>query len=193
MTQPHHYTRADDDLIRRYYHSKEITNTELARRIGVSWGALKYHAACLGLTRANVNRRWQHFTAEEDAVVIDMAGNYSIGSIAAKLKRSPQAIHDRIRKLNISGHITARENWYTLDDAAQVLGVSTVTVRELIRRGNLKAQTHWGKQTGFDNGTEVWHITRDSLREYIRSCPHSLRNRPFDIVQIVDILAGVKT
>lgn len=192
MTQPHHYTKADDDLIRRYYNSKEITNTELARRIGVTWGALKYHAACLGLARANVNRRWRHFTAEEDATITSMAGNYSIGSIAAKLGRSPQAIIDRMSKLQVRGGIAEREDWYTLEDASEILGASTMTVRELIRRGSLKAQTHWGKATGYYTGSEVWHITRDSLRDYIRRHPQALRNRPFDIVQIVDILAGVK-
>ena len=191
MTQPHHYTEADNNLIRRYYNSKEVTNTELARRIGVTWPALKYHAACLGLTRANINRRWRHFTAEEDDIVIAMAGNYAINSIAAKLKRSPQAVMDRMSKLKVSGGIGAREDWYTLEDAAAVLGCSTTTMRELIRRGQLSAQTHWGKATAF-NGSEVWHITRDSLREYIRSHPTALRNRQFDIVQVVDILAGVK-
>jgi len=192
MTQPHHYTKADDDLIRRYYNSKEITNAELARRIGVTWGALKYHAACLGLTRTNVNRRWRHFTAEEDKIITTMAGNYAVSSIAAKLKRCPQSILDRMRKLEVSGSYTARENWYTLEDVAVILGISETSVRNMVRQKVLKANTFWGKTPTWGCGRESWRITRESLREYIRRNPQALRNRPFDIVQIVDILAGVK-
>lgn len=192
MTQPHHYTQADDNLIRRYYNSKEITNTELARRVGVSWGALKYHAACLGLTHTNINRRWRHFTTEEDETITNMAGNYAIGTIATKLGRCPQSIQDRLHKLQVSGNMTARENWYTLEDVAQVLGISVMTARDMVKRGTLKADTFWGKATTWSGGRESWHITREALREFIRSHPHTLRNRQFDVVQVVDILAGVK-
>lgn len=190
--KPHHYTKSDDDLIRRYYNSGEMTNTELAQRVGVSWGALKYHAACLGLSHANINRRWRHFTDYEDNFIIENAGNLSVSSIAQRLSRSPQAILDRMSKLQVKGGMTEREDWYTLDDASRILGASTTTVRELIRRGNLKAQTHWGKETAIFAGRECWHITREALREYIRSHPTALRNRQFDIVQVVEILAGVK-
>ena len=188
----HHYTPEDDAMIRRYYNSGEMQNKDLAAKLGVTGPALKYHASCLGLTRRNIMRTFRRFDEQDDITIHKMVGDYTIGSIAERLGRSPQAILDRMSHLGLRCSAESRDGWYTCSDVAMILGMNDTTVRNMIRRGTIKARTHWGKETAYGGGRECWHITREDLREFICKYPTTLNGRPVDFVQLVDVLAEVK-
>lgn len=188
----HHYTPDDDAMIRRYYNSKDMTNSALAQKLGVTGPALKYHASCLGLTRRNILRRFRRFDEQDDNTIHQMVGEYTIGSIAERLKRSPQSILDRMSYLGLRCSAESRDGWYTCSDVAMILGMNDTTVRNIIKRGMIKARTHWGKETAYGGGRECWHISREALREFICTYPTVLNGRTVDFVQLVDVLAEVK-
>jgi hypothetical protein len=73
-----------------------------------------------------------------------------------------------------------------------ILGMNDTTVRNMIKRGAIKARTHWGKETAYGGGRECWHITREALRDFICAYPTALNGRTVDFVQLVDVLAEVK-
>jgi len=188
----HHYTPDDDALIRRYYNSGEMRHKELAAKLGVTGPALKYRAACLGLTRRNIMRTFRRFDEQDDITIHKMAGEYTIGSIAERLNRSPQAILDRMSYLGLRCSAESREGWYTCSDVALILGMNETTVRNMIKRGMLKAHTHWGKETAYGSGRECWHVAREALKDFICKYPTTLNGRQVDFVQLVDVLAEVK-
>ena len=190
MSSPHSYTEEQLALIRRYYNSGEMSHKKLAATIGTTGSALKWKAGCLGLTRSNVQHSFRRFTPAEDEILMEMAGQYNISSIAVKVKHTPQAVQDRLRYLRISYNTTNRDGWYTLSDAAQIFGMSTQTVRKLIDSGEIKARTFYNDKPKTMYG-EVWQISKESLRAYVRKHPHQLNGRKVDMINLVEILVGV--
>ena len=189
MSKPHAYTEADIDLIRHYYTSREMPLCKLAKTIGISYASLKWKAACLGLSRPNVNGAFR-FTPEQDETMMQMAGQYNVSSIATKVGRSPQAVRDRMQYLGISYEISNRDEWYTCDDVAKILGMGQDTVRRLIHDKVLKSQPFHKDNPATMHG-EAWQISKAALRDYIRRHPHQLRGRKIDMINLVEILAGV--
>jgi len=190
MSSPHSYTEADLALLHRYYNSGEMSHAKLAITIGISYGALKWKAACLGLARTNVQRTYARFTDADDKIMISMVGDHTIGAIAARVGRSPCAVSDRLQYLGVSYNTTSRDGWYTLTDVAQILGMSENTVRRLIRNGAIKAKLFYGNKSKTMSGN-VWQVSKDTLRDYIRKHPRQLNGRRIDMISLVEILAGV--
>lgn len=117
-------------------HGKLITQCiRVQRQAKATSGIIRVHRLD---TLLEVAQRWKsgskrHWTDEEDDMLCDMLGRFSMDFICRKLNRSEHAIQCRMKMLGT----TPRTNsgWYTTHDAARALHCSPTTVKNWISRG----------------------------------------------------------
>ena len=101
------------------------------------------------------------------------------------MDRSLEAVASHARKLGLS--LRERHGWYTQEEVAEILRVQHQWVKARIDSGALKFQ--W-------TGTRIGphrrrRISRRSLRAFIRRYANELIGRDFDLLEVVDVLAGL--
>ncbi len=113
MTSRRFLSSSEIDYIRVNY---DGTNAqELSKRFGVKLSAIKYQIYKAGL--APLRHRW---TKDEEELLSEYIGRYSIGEIAHKLKRSKNSIAVKAKRLHYS---RARYQSYNKQDIYEMLGV----------------------------------------------------------------------
>jgi hypothetical protein len=180
----HHWTSEEEMIVRRDYKGTDKSAELIAAKLGVSFHAVKNKAQQLGINP--VLGRW---TRHEEEMLEDMAGKYSPNVIAQKMRRSPNAIVVRMKRLHLS---RARDGWYTKKDACVILGVDDHWIQRRIDDGKLKATYHIPGCKPKQRCGYMWHITKDDLKDFIRRYPEELTGRNLDVVQFVEVLAGVR-
>ena len=180
----HRWTEGDLEIVRCQYDGTGLSAMAIANKLGVTVNAVKGKVARLGLGKV-VHRPW---TAKEDERLRKLSGEISIARISQRMGRSINSVAVRCKRLKLSRR--HHHGWFTKTEVAEILGKDHKWVQTRIDNGSLPA-THHAKVEPQQNGGSVWHISEKDLKKYIRCYCSELNGRNVDLVQIVDILAGV--
>jgi len=187
LRKPHHWTEDEDLIIRREYRHDRASADRLAARFGVDYNSMHHRIRRLGITRSNRRVRW---TAKMDDKLALLLPKHPIAKVARMLGLGIGPVARRAYLQGISRR--NREGWYTKKDVCQVCGVDHLLVQAWIDSGSLKASWHNGERPSGSGGQAKWHIEASDLRDFIRRCPDDLQGRMVDMVQLVEVLAGIK-
>ena len=182
--QYHHWTEADDDMVRREYDGTWQSADRIALKLGVTYGAVKARTMRLGVVRSKP----PDWTAKEIAFLEQYIEQQSPQWIAARLPgRSLTAVIVKSKRLNLSRR--ARDGWYCQREACELLGVDHRWLQARIDRGELVASYHHGDRPA-QGGMKSWHIEAKALRGFVLSNLEGLRSRNVDLVGLVSLLLG---
>lgn len=190
VARHHEWTREEEDIVRRDYRPEREHIRELAARLGVTKCQLRHRAHYMGLVkRTDYRRDRRPWTQQEDQHLVELSARYSVPTIARKMGgRSETAIIVRLKRLHVSRRI--REGWFTKLEVCEILGMGHRWVQRRIDDGCLRASYHNGTRPS-QKGMAMWHISARDLRGFIRKHAAELNGRNVDLVQIVELLAGI--
>lgn len=134
--------------------------------------------------KVNEDRYKKPWTPEEDLRLKALLARHSFEEAASMLGRPVSGTKARVVRKGYS--IGDRQGWYTLGEAAGILGVTYYWVRNRIERGMLKGKQV--KRGESEKGSVYWVIQERDLRDFIRQYPQDLYNKPIDVMVFVDIL-----
>ena len=173
------WNEAENGFLRENY-QQGVTNAQLAALMGVSRRALMDRAVRLGLMKRTDARRW---SAGEEERLVALVGRVTAGQAALELGRSVRAVRQKASRLRVFWE--DHDGWYSAKEVSRVLGGDDVWVARRIRSGALPAE-----KTG-PRSRDAWRVREKDLRDFLRRYPHELEGRDVDLVQIVQILAGL--
>ena len=182
----HRWTEEERDIVRREYRQTKRSRWELAVKLGVTEYAVAGQIASMGLAKRTDRRPW---TPAEDEQLRELIPRKSVRQIAKILQRSVNAVTVRAKRLQAS--LRVRDGWYTQREVCEILGVDHRWVQRRIESRRLKATWHHGHRPPRDCGG-YWHIEVKDLKRFIRRYSHELNGRNVDLIQVVDILAGLR-
>lgn len=124
----------DEELRRIYALSKAGPAAAALRRLaeqkGVAPRNCRDRAHHLGLSRTKLGRR--RWTVKELEALKQYAGRITVGKIARLLRRTDDAVIQRLHRLALSGRV--KERGYMRIELADCLGVDLETLRGLLKR-----------------------------------------------------------
>ena len=132
-----------------------------------------------------MRRNW---TTEEEERLVDLAGKFPMSTVALKMGRTTHSIWQKASSMKIKQQY--RDDWFTKDDVARIMGVSLKTVQHWIDSGELKASHHHGRKPIPNSGTCAWHIEAKDIRKFLTKYPTELQDKKTDIPQLIYILTG---
>ena len=183
---PHQWTQEDLETLRMEYGPGGKTQREVAAQLGLSPSQVSRQVGRMGLQKRPSGMHW---TQEEEQTLLELAEKKSAPEIARIMQRRLHGVTGQLRKLNVSRR--NRNGWYTLKEVAEILGMTLMLARQFVEDGRLKATYHNGRKPGRAGGG-AWHIEERDLRRFLRRHPHELQGRNVDMVQLVQILAGIE-
>jgi len=181
----HIWTDEEDEIVRRDYRGNRHSAELIAVKLGVTTNAVKGQITKLGIA-LNTNR--QCWDSKQDARLRELMGRYAAITIAKMMHRSVNSVVVRAKRLKI--HARNRDGWYTKQEVCEILGVDHHWLQSRIDSGALYATYHNGHRPS-KFGMAMWHIEEKDLRAFIRRYPQELSGRNLDLIQIVDLLAGL--
>ena len=181
----HKWTDEERLIVRRDYRGTNASAQQIAQRLGVSFYGVKGLIQKMGISFRPDMRRW---TGKEEELLAELITRYPPHLVAKRLKRGVTSVIVKSKKLGLSRR--ARDDWYTKNEVAGILGVAHHWVQKRIENGALRATWHNGVKPQ-KNGGARWHIAQEDLHNFIRRYPHELSGRNVDMVQVVEILAGI--
>ncbi|HVZ40296.1 MAG TPA: hypothetical protein VHI13_13535 [Candidatus Kapabacteria bacterium] len=111
---PQLWTTAEDEELRRLYKS-QLTNHEIARKLGRPYGSVCHRAQQFGLKKERPER--VEWTAEEDRQLRKLHKTFAPTEIAKRLGRKHHVVRARLYKLGILVRRTAKPPiWTTKED-----------------------------------------------------------------------------
>jgi hypothetical protein len=179
------WTEQDRDTVRSDYKGTDASAREIAQRLGRTMVAVKCQVKLLGIGRRTDRHRWD---PQQDEQLRRLLPRYAALTVARRLGRSVNSVVVHSKRLGI--HRRIHDGWYTENDVCEILGVNHHWIRRRIDSGALRATYHNGRRPT-NHGSAMWQITARALRAYIRRYPDELTGRNVDIIQIVELLAGL--
>jgi len=184
--QIHHWTEDERDYLRRNYRYTIESLKSLALKLGVSDSSVRQQLTHLGALK--LTGRW---SMESQSFLETNYGKLSNRKISERLGKSVNAVTGKAHRLGITGR--GKDDWFSMKEMAQILGVDQSWIRRRLGNGfKLEISPHDLEHTPKKGQYSSWHISRKSLREFIRKYPEELTGHNVDFVMLVDILAGVK-
>jgi hypothetical protein len=120
------------------------TYPERVRRLGTLQAevklprrALKLEARRRGWSMFRTHKSWRRWSAEDDERLREGLGHRAVSSVAADLKRSPEAVRSRAYDLGLMARIV---DGYSLADVRRCMGVSAARASHWITSGLLKVK-----------------------------------------------------
>jgi len=181
----HAWTEEEREIVRRDYRGNMDSARLIAIKLGVTTNAVRGQIAGMGIA-ANTNR--QHWNPKQDEILRELMGRYASGTVAKRMHRSINSVVVRAKRLRISAR--NRDGWYTKQEVCEILGVDHKWVQCRIDSGALHATYHNGHRPS-SFGMAMWHIEEKDLKAFIRRYPQELSGRNVDLMQLVDLLAGL--
>jgi len=186
----HKWTEEEREIVRRDYRGTKGSAEAIARRLGngITMVAVRAKAGRLGLggDRSLHRNGW---SPEEKERLGQLITQYAPDTVAKMMGRGVGSVLAKAQRLGYSRRV--RDEWFTLKEACEILGVSHGWLRQQIDARHLKASWHYGAEPSRGKGTTYWHITEEDLKAFIQRYPMELTGRNVDLFAIVDILAGV--
>ena len=183
----HRWTQDEIDTVRREYAGTRESRKALAIQLGVSENSISSMVGKLGLAKKKYYRR-RRWTPEEDAQLAELLETMTVESIARKMRRSLDSVTIRVSRLGLSRR--DHSGWYNKTEVCAILGKDHKWVQRRIDDGSLKASWHHGTRPQ-GKGQAAWHIDQADLKRFLRTYPEELNGRNVDLVQVVEILAGL--
>jgi len=181
----HLWKDEERDIIRRDYQHTHASRDRLAQRLGVPPYAVAGQISAMGIAKRNGRRPW---TAEEDEKLRELAQKFCPRRVQKIMHRSLNSVVLRMKRLKI--YRRYRNGWYTKREVCEILGVDHKWVQARINSGALKAAPHDPHTPPQKYGSGCWHITEESLREFICRYPEELNGKNTDLMIVVDLLTG---
>ncbi len=172
----YHWTPEMDEILRNHYAVEGQYRT--AERLHIHPRAVYERASVLGLTRGADPKRW---TPEEESLLEEWAGTYTIRTIARRLSRKPVSVSLKLRRMQISGAVRGGN---TAASLAECFGVSDMTVASWIRRGL------FGKVERLDVAREhaPFEVTDAQVLAFVRNNPTVFRLARVDQTWFLDLV-----
>ena len=187
----HRWTDEERAIIRRDFRHTHASRQELAHRLTEITGdkitefSIAGQIAIMGIAKSDDRRQW---TPKEDQKLKNLMHIDNPRVVARKMKRSINSVVVRSKRLHISRRV--RDGWYTKKEVMEILGHDHHWIQRRIDSGALKARWHYDTKPGMFGGS-AWHIDEKDLKEFICRYPEELAGCNIDIIQLVDIIAGV--
>ena len=182
----HKWTEEEREIVRTLYRQDSKSAQLIADRLGVTFFGVKGQVQLLGISK-RTGHKWWH--TNNDDKLRELIPRYAPVTIAKMMNCSIGSVINRAKRLGLSRR--SKEGWYTKRDVCEILGVDHKRVQTFIDSGVLPATYHHGhRPSKFGSGS--WHITKESLKRFIRKYPEEFNGRQVDLVQIVDILVGIE-
>jgi len=181
----HKWTEEERQIVRRDYQGTNASAQQLTGKLGVSLNAVKGQAQKMGISFRPDMKRW---TPKEEEELVELIARFAPHVIARRMKRTINSVVVKAKRLGLSR--MARDGWFVKAEVCEILGVDHRWVQTRIDSGSLKASWHNGCKPQ-QNGGACWHITEDDLRIFVRKYPEELHGRNLDIIQVVELLAGI--
>lgn len=181
----HKWTDEEREIVRRDYRGNRQSAEAIAVHLGVSYYGVKGQVQKMGISFQD-----RHFwTPEQDDMLRELIPRYSVHTISKRMHRSINSIVVRSKRLRLRRRV--REGWYTKVEVCEILGVDHYWLQKRIDSRALRATWHTESRP-MQGGGACWHIMEEDLKHYIRAYPQELIGRNVDIIQIVEILVGLK-
>ena len=176
-------------IIKANYDGSMKSRAELAERFGVSRIALWHILHRSGL----LMRGWKsHWTEEEVEKLIELVPRMRLGEVAQEMGRSINIITAKMCHLRRQGvHISLkyRDEWYTAEEIAMILGVDPQRITGYIRSGKLKAEPHDPSNPPAKNSGGMWRISLRRFRRFLHDYPDDITvRRNVDFPVLIDVL-----
>jgi hypothetical protein len=182
----HKWTDKEVEIVRRDYKGTHASAREIAGRLGVTQYQVRHQVYKMGLGVKSDRHPWD---PNQDERLRELIPRYSARYIANLMDRSVNSVVIRSKRLGL--HRRNHDGWYTKKEVGEILGMDHHWVQRRIDSGALKATCHNGRRPS-NKGSAMWHITRRALRAFIRCYPEELNGRNVDLMQIVEILGGIR-
>lgn len=179
----HKWTDEDRAIVRRDYKGTNASADAIAVHLGVTRYAVKGTAAEMGILRQK-SPPWK---PNELELLEEMVPRYSVGQIARKLHRSPNAV--KVKAVRLKLKFRARDGWYTKQEVCEIVAEDHRKVQKWIDSGCLKASWHHDRPPS-QAGMSAWHIEASDLRDFIIKHCAELLGRNVDLQQIVWLLTN---
>lgn len=180
------WTSEDRGVVRERFDQTYASICRLATMFGVTPNAVSELVSRMGL-RVVRRKRW---SPSEEEKLESLLSNHTIDEVVKLTRRSYNSIVVKSKRLGLGKN--HRDGWYTQMEVAEILGMSDKTVNTRMQRGQIAFVPHDSSRLPRKGKSAPWHITKDSLVDYIRRYPEELQGRNVDMVLLVDILVGVK-
>lgn len=184
---PHEWTDEERGIIRRSYKHTRVSRKAIAKKLGhgISEFAVAGQIAAMGIAKRTDRHPW---SPQDDEKLKRLMPLHCPERIAKMMHRSKNSVIVRSQRLGI--HRRNHDGWYSKKEVCEILGVDHHWLQLRIDSGALKATYHFGRRpTKF--GLTMWHIEREDLKAFIRRYPEEINGYNVEMIQIVDILAGV--
>ncbi len=165
---PRPWTDEERDIIRQEYKGTAQSQEAIAKALGRGRYTVRNEIYRMGLARSTDRRKW---TKEEDERLADLAHRYAPQTVARKMNRSVNSVVVRMKRLRLQR--SQRDGWYTLRDAAAVLGKDPKWLKIRIETGALRARRHHRRTDRNQPEPSTWHIEQKDLRNFIRKYPRN--------------------
>jgi len=185
MRSNHKWTEEERLIVRRDYKGTHASAKEIGDRLGVSFLAVRGQVLRMGITFQDRH----YWTPKQDEQLRTLMPRYAPRRVAHMMHRSLNSVVVRAKRLGISRR--TRDGWYTKQDVCEILGVDHKWLQRRIDSGALKARYHYPYHKPGILGMACWEIDEKDLVRYIRRYPQELIGRNVDIIQIVELLAGL--
>ena len=179
----HKWTDEEREIVRRDYRGTIASADAIATHLGVTRFAVKGQAAKMGILRQK-SPRWK---PNELKLLEEMVPRYSVGQIARKLRRSPNAV--KVKAVRLKLRFRARDGWYTKQEVCEIVAEDHRKVQKWIDSKCLKASWHHDRRPD-RLGMAAWHIEASDLRDFIIKHCAELLGRNVDLQQIVWLLTN---
>ncbi|KKM99301.1 hypothetical protein LCGC14_1149370 [marine sediment metagenome] len=187
----HKWTDEERDIIRRDFKHTHASRLDLAQYLSELTGdritefAVAGQIAIMGIAKSDDRRQW---TPKEDQRLRNLMHIKNYRVVARMMERSINSVVVRSKRLHISRRI--RNGWYTKREVCEILAHDHHWVQRRIDSGALKASWHYDTRPQ-QLGGSAWHIDEKDLKEFICRYPEEIVGCNIDIIQVVDIIAGV--
>jgi len=187
MRTNHIWTDEERAIIRRDYRHNRQSLVDLAKRLGVTPFGVGGQVNRMGIAKSDDRRYW---TKEEEETLAELMPHFCSQRVAQMMHRSINSVVVKSKRLNISTSV--RNGWYTKREVMEILGHGHRWIQRRIDSGAIKATYHHNGNKPSQKGPWSWHIDEKSLVDFIRRYPEELVGCNIDIIQIVELLAGIK-
>lgn len=182
----HKWTEGERDIVRRDYQGTNASALQIANKLGVSLYGVKAQIENMRISFRPDRRAW---SPKEEEWLGELISKYPTHIVARRMKRTVNSVVVKSKRLGYLRRV--RDGWYTKREVCHILGVDHHWIQARIDNGALKASWHFGIRPQ-KNGGAYWHIWQKDLRDFIRKHPDELHGRNVDMIQVVEILAGIK-